>query len=230
MTCLLNMLSPAANTERHARTNNHDTDIEDEGSSSRDIREIRFEDSPPAAVEAVVRFIYLGQKPAIEPFCGYTVKDLMLLSTYLEIGCLQNHCVDIVLGRFRDSDEEECPPTLFCDGVEDVSWASLGRWHSHHAFRSHASPWRGSLSSISADGLIQVLFDWGYRFPKIRRAIVQALVFDYGYMFADPGTMDVWLDRFSAHEAYGVILHQLVEEQLALVYHNSAPFSRLHFR
>ncbi|KAF8976953.1 hypothetical protein BGZ46_007809 [Entomortierella lignicola] len=63
------------------------------------IREIRFEDSPPAAVEAVVRYIYFGQQPVLEPHCGYTVKDLMSLASYLEIEQLQDHCVQLVLGK-----------------------------------------------------------------------------------------------------------------------------------
>ncbi|KAF9964254.1 hypothetical protein BGZ70_006721, partial [Mortierella alpina] len=214
MTRLLNTPSPAGSTGLHTGNDHHDTHTEDEGSSS-NVREIRFEDSPPAAVEAVVRYIYLGQKPAIEPFCGYTVKDLMLLSTYLEIVCLQNHCVDLILGKFRDLDGDECPPLLLCDGASDLAWTAHGK-RPCHVLGSRVSRRRGPLSSVSADSLVQVLFDWGYRFPRIRCSIIRALVFDYGYMFADPGAMEMWLDRFNDHEALGAILYQLVEEQLAL--------------
>ncbi|CAO3563103.1 unnamed protein product [Mortierella alpina] len=224
MTRLLNIPSPVGNNERYTGNDHHDTRTVDEGSSSSKVREIRFEDSPPAAVDAVVRYIYLGQKPAIEPFCGYTVKDLMLLSTYLEIVCLQNHCVDLVLGRFQDLDGDESPPALLCDGASDLSWTAHDR-RPCHVLGSRVSRWRGPLSSVSADSLVQVLFDWGYRFQKIRCCIVRALVLDHGYMFADPVAMGMWLDRFCDHEAFGAILYQLVEEQLAMDHNNRTPFS-----
>ncbi|KAI8606435.1 hypothetical protein EDD21DRAFT_400399 [Dissophora ornata] len=88
------------------------------------IREIRFEDSPPAAVEAVLRYIYLGQWPEVEPLCGYSVKDLMALATYLETESLQDHCVDIVLGRCRGY-----------NSAGNVATANRGGWHSddHHS-------------------------------------------------------------------------------------------------
>ncbi|KAF9117196.1 hypothetical protein BGX27_000045 [Mortierella sp. AM989] len=70
------------------------------------IREIRFEDSSPAAVEAVIRYIYLGQPPVLEPLCGYTVRDLMSLASYLEIESLQDHCVELVLGTSVGCDYE----------------------------------------------------------------------------------------------------------------------------
>ncbi|KAG0290375.1 hypothetical protein BGZ96_006131, partial [Linnemannia gamsii] len=57
------------------------------------IREVRFQDVPPEVVRAVVRYIYLGQKPVLEPYCGYTVKDLVALSSYLEIAPLEDYCV-----------------------------------------------------------------------------------------------------------------------------------------
>ncbi|KAG0020020.1 hypothetical protein BGZ80_004892 [Entomortierella chlamydospora] len=132
------------------------------------IREIRFEDSPPAAVEAVVRYIYLGQQPILEPLCGYTVKDLMSLASYLEIERLQDHCVELVLGMSTSCDSE-------------------------------------------GETAVQILFGWGYRFPKIRQGLIQALVRDHGYGFADGKLMG--LERFRDHQEYNAVVYELAAEQ-----------------
>ncbi|KAG0204172.1 hypothetical protein BGX28_003787 [Mortierella sp. GBA30] len=193
------------------------------------IRDIRFEDSPPAAVEAVVRFIYLGQKPAMEPICGYSVKQLMALSSFLEIECLQNHCVDLVLGRSRELDDDGRSSVPLCaiSGSDDRSWTKTvsgqpsGRLHHLQQLQAGSSRTTASchykrISRVSVENLVRVLFDWGYRFPRIRCAVIQALLHDYGHIFADPGARDASLGRFKSHEAYDEILCELVEEQLGI--------------
>ncbi|KAG0245965.1 hypothetical protein BGX31_005251 [Mortierella sp. GBA43] len=141
------------------------------------VREIRFEDSPPAAVEAVIRYIYLGQRPVLEPNCGYTVKDLMALASYLQIECLQDHCVDLVLGRSSEQ----------------------------------SAAYKIKRGSNPTENAVQVLFGWGYKFPRMRRELIRAFVQDQGYgAWADEAAM---LQRYRNHEGFGAIVEEMVGER-----------------
>ncbi|KAG0090675.1 hypothetical protein BGZ92_002447 [Podila epicladia] len=62
------------------------------------VKEIRFEDTVPQAVEAVTHFMYTGQMPIPESYSHYTVKDLMELAMYFDLPDLQDHCIALALG------------------------------------------------------------------------------------------------------------------------------------
>ncbi|KAF9912284.1 hypothetical protein EC991_000176 [Linnemannia zychae] len=176
------------------------------------VRTIQFEDSCPEAVHAVIRYIYLGQKPVLEPYCGYTVKDLMALASYLQIPPLEEYCVQLVIGTHRDttasaSEDEYGSDILNC-------YSSI---HSHRHTR------RQQLQSrISPEMAVQVLFDWGYKYPKIRTTLVCALI--DSELFSDEdmlcgqeveeGGGGGLLRSFAGHEAFHSILCEIVERQL----------------
>ncbi|KAI7829520.1 hypothetical protein BC939DRAFT_526040 [Gamsiella multidivaricata] len=230
------------------RSNDHQHNLR-----SSPIREIRFEDSPPAAVEAVLSYIYFGQCPVLEPMCGYTVKDLMELATYLEVECLQNYCVDLVLGRAcgMKATGTTAVRTRLSHGAEDrydhnriiFSRANLNKagFHpygppggTHQQNRQYASeraspclgprPMKSRLTKrrhtgrgglIAPESAVQVLFGWGYRFPKLRRELVRTLI-DVGYdgsVFVADAAMNM-LQRFRGHAAFDGVAYELVAEQL----------------
>ncbi|KAF9919095.1 hypothetical protein BX616_001830 [Lobosporangium transversale] len=116
------------------------------------IREIRFEDSPPGAVEAVLRYIYLRQWPVLEPLCGYTVKDLMALATYLQLESLQELCIDLVLGRIKCNDHHDGHIVYNNNRralVNDNSVSYIGRQANSRRFcsRRFLSCWSSPFSS-----------------------------------------------------------------------------------
>ncbi|KAF9539217.1 hypothetical protein EC957_005646 [Mortierella hygrophila] len=189
-------------------------------------REVRFQDVPPEAVRAVVRYIYLGQKPVLEPYCGYTVKDLMALSSYLEIAPLEDYCVQLVIGTHRDTDTDSSGDDD--SGTFNHDYNSMGRqrrgggsarWTSNLTLRGR------SQSRISPEMAVQVLFDWGYRYTKIRTALVCALIdsdlVGDGVLFGSPeddtngGSGGRLLRSFAGHEAFHAILCEMVEWQLS---------------
>ncbi|KAF9096304.1 hypothetical protein BGX29_008628 [Mortierella sp. GBA35] len=171
------------------------------------IREIRFEDSPPEAVRAVVRYIYLGQKPILEPYCGYTVKDLMALASYLEIPPLEDYCVQLVLGTHRDS-------TFADDDDHDIHYNTNVINNNHMVLLQTNQP----KSRISPEMAVQVLFDWGYKYTKIRSALVCALI-ESGSSAADEDVLydpEVGLMRaFEDHRAFSAVLCEMTERRLS---------------
>ncbi|KAF9134200.1 hypothetical protein BGW39_007814 [Mortierella sp. 14UC] len=176
-------------------------------------RTIQFEDSCPEAVRAVIQYIYLGQKPILEPYCGYTVKDLMALASYLQIPPLEEYCVQLVVGTHRDTTTS----TSASDDEYGSGTISYNSKYSHEQMR------RLRLKSrISPKTAVQVLFDWGYRYPKIRTALVCALIesdlfssedvlFGQGEEEGGSGL----LRSFGGHEAFHSILCEMVERQLS---------------
>lgn len=202
------------------------------GSPEGFIREIRFEDSPPAAVEAVIRYIYLGQRPVLEPHCGYTVKDLMALASYLQIECLQDHCVNLVLGRKPDQDTASKRRSVPGASPSNHTRRLGGGFHPYRpqAWQSHEraqhglySRARGTSSTTGADRMlrsrispesaIQVLFGWGYKFPRMRRELIRAFVHDQGHRRVDMEAEEMTvLQRYRHHEAFDAILEEMVAE------------------
>ncbi|KAF9154420.1 hypothetical protein BG015_000969 [Linnemannia schmuckeri] len=185
------------------------------------IREVRFEDVPPEAVRAVIRYIYMGQKPVLEPYCGYTVKDLMALSSYLEISPLEDYCVQLVLGTHRDTGTDNGGEAAF--GAVGYNYSNTGREGRGYASWANNLTQRGeSKSRISPEMTMQVLFDWGYRYTKIRMALVCALidsdVVDEEVLFGSPesesGDKGGLLRSFAGHEAFHAIMCEMVEWQL----------------
>ncbi|KAF9438393.1 hypothetical protein BGZ76_008173 [Entomortierella beljakovae] len=175
------------------------------------VREICFKDSSPAAVEAVIRYIYLGQKPILEPLCGYTVKDLMSLASYLEIECLQDYCVDLVLGKNYSTNRVTFNShSITADGSRSQPRIDLAKslveYENHKVFQRGAHQ---RQNQVGAEIILQVLFTWGHRFAKIRHGIIQALINDYGYEFRG-GNM-VALERFKDHEGFDDILCEMME-------------------
>ncbi|KAG0308413.1 hypothetical protein BGZ98_008033 [Dissophora globulifera] len=196
------------------------------------IREIRFEDSSPAAVEAVIRYLYLGQPPALEPGCGYTVKDLMALAVYLEIEELQDICVDLVLGRTQDHHERindsmtasmpvRCPSRFAqgnrCGKSDDhTRHYSISRRAGLHPYRRcQAQLAQGttamtgrqcgqSKAQIASAHAARVLFGWGWRFTKMRSALIEALV------QGGRGGEETALEGFQDHEEFSALLHDMV--------------------
>ncbi|KAK3830998.1 MAG: hypothetical protein JOS17DRAFT_158580 [Linnemannia elongata] len=187
------------------------------------IREVRFQDVPPEVVRAVVRYIYLGQKPVLEPYCGYTVKDLMALSSYLEIAPLEDYCVQLVLATHRDTDTDANGDDD--SGIFNHDYSSKGQRRGSVNWNNNLTPRGRSQSRISPEMAVQVLFDWGYRYAKIRTALVCALIesdqVDDGVLFgssegdAQGGGGGGLLRSFAGHEAFHVILCELVEWQLS---------------
>ncbi|KAF9347238.1 hypothetical protein BGX26_001273 [Mortierella sp. AD094] len=192
---------PPSNQNRPSRSSVHVEHGGDDINAMEPIREIRFEDSPPAAVEAVVRYIYLGQQPVLEPLCGYTVKDLMSLASYLEIERLQDHCVELVLGMSA--------------GHHRLPYRRVTGQPQQQQQPQRHRRYQKQKSRIGAETAVQILFGWGYRFPKIRHALIQALIHDNGYAFADGKLMA--LERFREHKEYNAIVYELAAEQFSLV-------------
>lgn len=190
------------------------------------IREVRFQDVPPEAVRAVVRYIYLGQKPVLEPYCGYTVKDLMALSSYLQIAPLEDYCVQLVLATHRDTDTDSNGDDD--SGTFNHDYSSIRqrrRRGSSTSWTNNLTPRGRSQSRISPEMAVQVLFDWGYRYTKIRTALVCALIdsdlVDDEVLFGSPegdaegGDRGGLLRSFAGHEAFHAILCEMVEWQLS---------------
>ncbi|KAF9291931.1 hypothetical protein BGZ88_006649 [Linnemannia elongata] len=188
------------------------------------IREVRFQDVPPEAVRAVVRYIYLGQKPVLEPCCGYTVKDLMALSSYLEIAPLEDYCIQLVLGTHRDTNTDSSGDDD--SGTFNQDYSNMGRRRrggSPSICNNNLTPRGSSQSRISPEMAVQVLFDWGYRYSKIRTALVCALIHsdlvDDGVLLGSPdaegGSGRGLLRSFAGHEAFHAILCEMVEWQLS---------------
>ncbi|KAG0054095.1 hypothetical protein BGZ83_011979 [Gryganskiella cystojenkinii] len=191
------------------------------------IRSIRFEDSPPAVVRAVVRYIYLGERPVVEANCGYTVKDLMALATFLEIEPLEEYCVALVLGLSPDcccceSEEHEL---MLCSNYSSssssASSSSLGaRWWRQRTTRAESeneslrSKWAPATKTtmMPRESMLQTLFAWGYRFPRIERALIRELVSDLGKILSNREAKI--LDRFKTHEAFERILVEMMKEQV----------------
>ncbi|KAF9340592.1 hypothetical protein BGZ91_001212 [Linnemannia elongata] len=190
------------------------------------IREVRFQDVPPEAVRAVVRYIYLGQKPVLEPCCGYTVKDLMALSSYLEIAPLEDYCIQLVLGTHRDTNTDSNGGDD--SGTFNHDYSNMGRrggGGSPSICNNNLTPRGSSQSRISPEMAVQVLFDWGYRYSKIRTALVCALIHsdlvDDGVLLGSPegdaegGSGRGLLRSFAGHEAFHAILCEMIEWQLS---------------
>jgi hypothetical protein len=182
---------------------------------------------PPEVVRAVVRYIYLGQKPILEPYCGYTVKDLMALSSYLEIAPLEDYCVQLVLGTHHETDTGSGDSDNDF-GIVNYSYSSVvegGEGGGGYARWTNALTQRGgrSKSQISPEMAVKVLFDWGYRYTKVRTALVCVLIdsdlADEGrVLFGSPegggeGVGLLW--SFAGHEAFHAILCEIVEWQLS---------------
>ncbi|KAI1319897.1 hypothetical protein EDD11_002571 [Mortierella claussenii] len=191
------------------------------------IRDIRFEDVPPAAVEAVIRYIYLGSVPVLEPLCGYTVKDLMALATYLDIEVLKDVCVDMVLGRSRCEYDYGANHSVGGDRRSPTA-ATLWERPCYHPYRvdkkKSCTTSRHHLQTkcrVRLGSVVQVLFGWGFRFPKMRAALIRALVQEQGRRTTYGGDKHSTatdpipaIDRFHGHEAYAQILCEMVAEQL----------------
>lgn len=187
------------------------------------IREIRFQDVPPEVVRAVVRYIYMGQKPVLEPYCGYTVKDLMALSSYLEIEPLEDYCVQLVLGIHRNTDASSSGSDDDFGNV-NYSYSSVvggegyARWTNSFTHRRG----RRSKSRISPEMAVKVLFEWGYRYTKVRAALICALIDsnladEEQDLFGSPegeGEGVGLLQSFAGHDAFHAILCEMVEWQL----------------
>ncbi|KAK3842791.1 MAG: hypothetical protein J3R72DRAFT_508487 [Linnemannia gamsii] len=186
-------------------------------------RTIQFEDSVPEAVRAVIRYIYLGQNPVLEPYCGYTVKDLMALASYLQIPPLEEYCVQLVLGTHRDTNTTV--------GVKDEYDSSAVGYYYNATHTRHAhtlsSAQRRLKNRILPETAVQVLFDWGYKYPKIRTALVCALIESDLFSNVDVlfgpkeekeeeeggGGGGGLLRSFEGHEAFHSILCEMVERQ-----------------
>ncbi|KAK3812115.1 MAG: hypothetical protein J3Q66DRAFT_442891 [Benniella sp.] len=227
------------------------------------IREIRFEDSPSAAVDAVLRYVYYGQRPVLEPHCGYTLKDLTALATYLQLEELQEHCVELVLGYSMEQQQQQQQEMAYKRttrarsqfSVHSRARPSAGDRHSHSHNQSHPTlcsqggyyhhPYRLHVPVSSSQqpydrarhGLLcranygtamtsrpprpgtlperalQVLFAWGYKFPRMRRELIRAFVHHDGGWMGDVDETGM-LQRFRQHEAFNAIQEEMVMEKI----------------
>lgn len=185
------------------------------------IRIIRFEDSPPAAVRAVVRYVYLGERPIVEANCEYTVKDLMALASFLGIEPLEEYCVALVLGLSQDCCccESDDHGLLMCSRYSTCpDWQ---RTNKRSRIGADAYPTRRTRTSQEAtmmmtmtprESMLQTLFAWGYRFPRIEGALIEVLVSDHGKILSNND--ENVLERFKDHQAFERILIEMMQEQI----------------
>ncbi|KAF9335030.1 hypothetical protein BG006_001019 [Podila minutissima] len=207
------------------------------------VKEIRFEDAVPQAVEAVTHFMYTGEIPTPEPYSHYTVKDLMELAVYFDLPDLQDHCIALALGwgqpwsgapvMYRqDMENQYAYVSALAEllNKDDQGASNQGQEHQSplqqqqtfsmdpsflpvpllYGISSSRSGGQRQLSQLSPESLLQTLFDWGHRFPRMRRALVQAVCRDHGHMFVHPAGA---LARYREHPAYSEVLTEMVGEQ-----------------
>lgn len=207
------------------------------------VKEIRFEDAIPQAVEAVTHFMYTGQKPTPEPYSHYTVKDLMELAVYFDLPDLQDHCIALALGwgqpwsgapvvYRQDMENQYAYASAIAELLQDGQGSSgqgeepqqqpQSFYVDPSFFRpelpllqgvSTSGSGQSQMSQLSPESLLQTLFDWGHRFPRMRRALVQALCRDHGHVFTHPEG----LSRHRDHPAYSEVLTEMIGEQARMV-------------
>lgn len=207
------------------------------------LKEIRFEDAVPQAVEAVTHFMYTGQRPTPEPYSHYTVKDLMELAVYFDLPDLQDHCIALALGWGQpwsgapvvyrhDMENQHAYASAIAELLQGGQSSSDQGEQSEQQQSFCADPsffqtelpllqvvstsssGQGRMSQLSPESLLQTLFDWGHRFPRMRCALVQALCRDHGQMFAHPEG----LSRYRDHPAYSEVLTEMIGEQARMVF------------
>ncbi|KAF9305875.1 hypothetical protein BGZ74_008537 [Mortierella antarctica] len=207
------------------------------------VKEIRFEDAVPQAVEAVTHFMYTGEIPTPEPYSHYTVKDLMELAVYFDLPDLQDHCIALALGwgqpwsgapvvYRQDMENQYAYVSALAEllNKDDQGSSNQGQEHQSplqqqqtfsmdpsflpapllYGVSSSRSGGQRQLSQLSPESLLQTLFDWGHRFPRMRHALVQAACRDHGHMFVHPAGA---LARYREHPAYSEVLTEMVGEQ-----------------
>lgn len=212
------------------------------------VKEIRFEDAVPQAVEAVAHFLYTGRTPTPEPYSHYTVKDLMELAVYFDLPDLQDHCIALALGwgqpwsgapvvYRQDMENQHAYASEITELLNQDEQGSLNQGQGQHVTlpqhqtfledpsffqcqsllygdSSSRPRGQGQMSQLSSESLLQTLFDWGHRFPGMRRALVQALCRDHGHMFVHAEGM---LARYREHPAYSEVLTDMVGEQARML-------------
>ncbi|KAF9428680.1 hypothetical protein BGZ94_001471 [Podila epigama] len=189
---------------------------------SRMVKEVRFEDSVPNAIVAVKEYLYSGIKPVPQPLSGYTVKDLMELATYFGMEDLQDHCIVLALGL-----NQPWSGAPFVHRWDDIIHGYSGEGegdgqqqeHQQEQQREYLPPVylnmeedRDMKSRQSAEILLQTLFTWGYRFPRMRQAVVRALCWDHGRRFV---RVEQMLGRYRDHAEYRSLLVEMVASQAA---------------
>ncbi|KFH64916.1 hypothetical protein MVEG_09644 [Podila verticillata NRRL 6337] len=206
------------------------------------VKEIRFVDAIPQAVEAVTHFMYTGQRPTPEPYSHYTVKDLMELAAYFDLPDLQDHCIALALGwgqpwsgapvvYRQDMENQYVYASAIAELLQDGqgSFDQVEQPRQQPPFSVDPSFFQPALpllqgvcasgsgpsrmSQLSPESLLQTLFDWGHRFPRMRWALVQALCRDHGHVF----THADGFSRYRDHPAYSEILTEMIGEQARMV-------------
>ncbi|KAG0034714.1 hypothetical protein BGZ82_005628 [Podila clonocystis] len=212
------------------------------------VKEIRFEDAVPQALEAVTHYMYTGQTPTPEPYSHFTVKDLMELAVYFDLPDLQDHCIALALGwgqpwsgapvvYQQETENQHMYASAIAELLNEDDQSSSNQEQGHHVplqqrptfsvdasfFQSQPSIYGasssrsggiGQTSQLSPESLLQTLFDWGHRFPRMRRVLVQSLCRDHGHMFAHPEGV---LARYREHPAYSEVLTEMVGEQARML-------------